>query len=103
MLSIFQVTSSVCAPDLLMAGLAASENTRPVDEQDAALAVHVATVVKAELLSVPAAPAAAVHAAAFHETSPAVHVAAPVTGGVKEDAAARTERRNCFVADASTI
>ena len=74
----------------------------PVVEQAAAPGVHVATVLKAALLSVPAMPVAAVHVAAFQETSLADHVVAPATGAVNEAAVACNEMRNCLVAVAST-
>ncbi len=52
---------------------------------------HVATLVKAALLNVPAVPVAPVHAAAGHETSAAAQVGKPLRGGVNCGSAARTE------------
>jgi hypothetical protein len=41
--------------------------------------------------------------AAFHDTSPAAHVVAPPTGGVKFAAFAWSDMRSCLVAVASTM
>ena len=51
----------------------------------------------------PDLPAAAVHDAAFHDTSPAAHVVAPTFGGVKVEAPPFKEILNCAVVDARTI
>ena len=103
MLSTFQVTTSVCVPDRWTVGLDASEKTRPVVEHAVAPALHVATVLNEALLSVPPLPVAAVHVAAFHETSLADQVVPPPAGGVNDDAVACSESRSCLVAVAKTI
>ena len=103
MLSNFQVTVSVWFPARLMVGFAASVNTRPVVLQVDASAVQSATVLYDEELRVPLAPVAFVQVAAFHVTSPATHVVAPATGGVKEAALPCTDTFSCFVAVPRTM
>ena len=102
MLSTFHVTTSVCVPDRCTAGLGASVNTSALVEQPATPASQVATVLNAAWLSVPAAPDAAVQAAAFHDTSEAGQVVSPAVGGVNAAAFAFSETRSCFEAEAST-
>ena len=90
-------------PDRCTAGFAASVKTNALVEHPVAFASHVATVLKAALLSVPADPTAAVQAAAPHVTSAAAQVVAPTTGGVNEAASAFSVTLSCLVADARTI
>ena len=85
-----------------MLELAARVNARFAVLQAAASAVHVATVLYAELLSVPLAPVAFVHVAAFQVTAEAFQVTAP-DGCVNVAALACIEIFNCLVAVANTI
>jgi hypothetical protein len=81
--------------------LAANVNTRPVVLHEAAAAAQVATALYVALLKVPAVPVALVHVAAFHVTSDAFHVAAPL-GGVKAAAFAWSDILSCLRAVEST-
>jgi hypothetical protein len=103
MLSNFQVTVRVWLPERLTAGFAPSVNTRLLVEQAEAFGSHVATMLKAALLSVPDDPAAAVQVAAFQVTSVADQVVPPGDGGVNDAPLAFTDTRSCLVAEASTI
>lgn len=103
MLSNFQVTTSVWSPARFTVDLEARVKTSPVVEQLPASASHVPTAPYAELLSVPDAPVALVHVAAFHVTSLADQVVAPTTGGVNDAAFACTDTLSCFVDVASTM
>jgi hypothetical protein len=96
MLSNFQITTSVCAPERLTLVFAASEKASPVVEHDETSALHVAAATKALLLSVLLLRVAFTHAlgplaGALHETSLADHVVAPLTGGVNDGAFAISE------------
>src|SRR5215207_9301580 len=102
MLSNFQVTVSWWFPDRFTVFLAPRVKTRAFVEQSAASAAQVATALYDELLKVPRAPVALVHAAAFHVTSLADQVVAP-PGAVNVAAFAWSETLNCFVAVASTM
>src|SRR5688500_622440 len=102
MLSNFHVTTIVWFPDRLTVGLAPRVNTSPVVEHVDTSGSQVVTVLSA-LLRVPVAPVAFVQVAAFHVTSPALHVVAPATGGVKEAAFACSDTLMRFVAAASTM
>ena len=86
----FQVITRVWPPEYVTVSFAASVKTRPVVEQFVDAAVHVATEPYAESDSVPLAPVAEVHVAAFHETSLAAQVVARATDGVKSAALACT-------------
>ena len=103
MLSNFQVTTSVCAPERLTVGFAPNVNTRSVVEQSGAAASHVAIWVNDTELSAPDTPVARVQLDAFHVTSVADHVVAPTAGGVNDAAAACTLTRSCFVAVDNTM
>lgn len=103
MLSTFHVTVIVWLPERFTDGFAASVNVRPDVLQFAASAAQVATSLYDALLSVPAAPAAFVHDAAFQLTSPAAHVVAPPTGGVKDAAFACSDTLSCLLAVARTM
>lgn len=109
MLSIFQVTVSTCPPDRLTPVRGESENENLVIEQDEASGSQVATVLYALLLRVPATPVAFCHwlgppwGPLVQDTSPAVHVVAPATGGVNAEALAISEIRSCLVADPRTM
>jgi len=103
MLSTFQATTSMCVPERCTVVFGPSVKRSAVVEQTEAPGSHVAIVLKIVLLNVPARPAAVFHVAAFHDTSLAVQVVAPATGGVNVAAFAFNESRSCLVADDSTI
>src|SRR5450759_1389475 len=103
MLSNFQITVREWFPDRLTVVFAPKVKTRPAVEQLAAFAAQVATVLNMPLANVPDPPVAFVHVAAFHVTSPALQVAAPVSGGGNEAAPASIEIFNCLVEVASTM
>ncbi len=108
MLSNFQVTTSVWAPERLTLEFAASVKAKPVVEHDATSALQVAATTKTLLLSVALLRAAFTHAlgppaGVLHETLLADHVVAPPTGGVKDAAFAMSEILSCLVAVASTM
>ena len=109
MLSNRQVTVSVCAPERFTVGFAASVNGSLAIEQEVASGSHVATVLKATPLKVPALPIAFCHALgpppgpAVQLTSLADQVVAPATGGVNDAALPLSEILNCFVAVPSTM
>src|SRR5688500_8318257 len=103
MLSNFHVTTIVWFPDRRTVGFAPSVNTSPVVEHVETSASQFVTVLYAALLRVPVAPVAFVQVAAFHVTSPALHVVAPATGGVKDAAFACSDTLIWFVAAASTM
>ena len=92
------MTTRECVPDRSTLVLAATLNTIAVVLQPAEFAVQVATVVYAELLSVPVLCDALVQTSSeSQEMAEAAHVAARATGGVKLAAFASSEIWNCLV------
>ena len=103
MLSTFQVTTSVWAPERCTAGFAPSEKMRVLVAHAVVPCEQVTTGVNAAELSVPALPRAPVHVALFHETSAAAHVVPPPAGGLNDTDAARSDSLSCFVVVPSTM
>jgi hypothetical protein len=97
----FQVTVSVWLPERVTVVFGASVKTTLLLEQDVTSAAQMATVLYAELLSVPVLPTAFAQVAAFQLTSPAAQVGPP--GEVKVEALACRETRSCLLAVARTM